>query len=514
MPGITITGTFKKGTQNQGSFAITKSDALLIALQNATDIPARDSLPEYLRMSFMLCYVVSENKTYRLGADTTIAGQVWTQASGDFILLTEKGAPDGVVPLDANSKINPIYLDTLNLSSTFVVADIDAMLNDITTYRGNLVIVQDASADPEVASGSATYARIDDVASPTLANFLRVEYGASVTSVNGLIGAVSIDFDQLLTWGASTTQFNTAVSNNVTVLQNAADIQTNQTDILTLDTIKADLIEVLTLTNVASYTPTSDYHPATKKYVDEATAIATMPVGGVEGSIQVNNTDLLTGFSNFLYQADVLSVPTIKLTSLPDTDNAIDFVIVRDNDGTLKKRAISTIIASGGGHTIQNEGIAVTNRNNLNFVGNLVNLTDDIGNDAIIITIRDPLWGDIGGTISNQTDLQDELNLKADEADLIAHTDLTDEHIDWSISGAEQVAADRLPPAASGDVHFAFDQASTALTWTINHNLGKRPSVITTDVDGNEFYGTIEHVTNNQVKIYYSVAVSGKAYLN
>lgn len=32
--------------------------------------------------------------------------------------------------------------------------------------------------------------------------------------------------------------------------------------------------EVLTKTNIYSYTPTQNYHPATKKYVDDAIATA------------------------------------------------------------------------------------------------------------------------------------------------------------------------------------------------------------------------------------------------
>lgn len=48
---------------------------------------------------------------------------------------------------------------------------------------------------------------------------------------------------------------------------------TNNMDVTTkyyVDTTKADIGAVLTKTNVTSYIPTADYHPATKKYVDDA----------------------------------------------------------------------------------------------------------------------------------------------------------------------------------------------------------------------------------------------------
>ncbi len=41
----------------------------------------------------------------------------------------------------------------------------------------------------------------------------------------------------------------------------------------------------------------------------------------------------------------------------------------------------------GGGHTIQDEGIDLTQRTNLNFVGTGVVATDDAGNDATVVTI-------------------------------------------------------------------------------------------------------------------------------
>jgi hypothetical protein len=53
--------------------------------------------------------------------------------------------------------------------------------------------------------------------------------------------------------------------------------------------------------------------------------------------------------------------------------------------------AIDIALASGGsgagGHTIQDEGIDLPQRTNLNFIGAAVEATDDAGNDATKITI-------------------------------------------------------------------------------------------------------------------------------
>lgn len=68
---------------------------------------------------------------------------------------------------------------------------------------------------------------------------------------------------------------------------------------------------------------------------------------------------------------------------------------------------------TGGGHTIQDEGIDLTQRTNLNFVGATVTVTDDAGNDATVVTISagagDDLQGvtDIGNTTTNDIEITD-----------------------------------------------------------------------------------------------------------
>jgi hypothetical protein len=57
-----------------------------------------------------------------------------------------------------------------------------------------------------------------------------------------------------------------------------------------------------------------------------------------------------------------------------------------------------------------------------------------------------------------------------------------------------------------------FSSAST--TWNVLHNLGKRPSVTAVDTDGNAIGGQIVYNSDNQITIYYSLAVAGTVYLN
>lgn len=60
-----------------------------------------------------------------------------------------------------------------------------------------------------------------------------------------------------------------------------------------------------------------------------------------------------------------------------------NITVAKDASGAY----VITGSASGGGHTIQDEGINLTQRTKLNFVGAGVTVTDDSGNDATVVTI-------------------------------------------------------------------------------------------------------------------------------
>ena len=69
------------------------------------------------------------------------------------------------------------------------------------------------------------------------------------------------------------------------------------------------------------------------------------------------------------------------------------------------------------------------------------------------------------------------------------------------------------PPGPTG-AGFDFTQASPATVWTINHNLGYRPSVQMFNVGGLEVLGEIQHTSNNQTLITFNIAVAGTARLS
>lgn len=60
---------------------------------------------------------------------------------------------------------------------------------------------------------------------------------------------------------------------------------------------------------------------------------------------------------------------------------------------------------------------------------------------------------------------------------------------------------------------YTHTQASASAVWTINHNLGFRPTVYVIDSAGSDVEGSVVHTSLNQVVITFSGAFSGYARL-
>lgn len=71
---------------------------------------------------------------------------------------------------------------------------------------------------------------------------------------------------------------------------------------------------------------------------------------------------------------------------------------------------------------------------------------------------------------------------------------------------------ERGPPG--GDLNHVHEQAVAAATWTVNHGLGKFPSVTVVDSAGEECEGEVQHTSASQCVLTFSAAFSGRAFLN
>lgn len=98
-----------------------------------------------------------------------------------------KGVPNGYAPLDGNGKINPSYLDSLNVIDVFTPVDYDAMLLLSSAKPGDIAYVQ---------SFQDTYMLIA-LPSDNHLNWKKLNSAAGVISINGLNGVVSMSSDDL-----------------------------------------------------------------------------------------------------------------------------------------------------------------------------------------------------------------------------------------------------------------------------------------------------------------------------
>lgn len=64
------------------------------------------------------------------------------------------------------------------------------------------------------------------------------------------------------------------------------------------------------------------------------------------------------------------------------------------------------------------------------------------------------------------------------------------------------------------DKNFIYTKGTPDKIWDITHNLGKYPSVTIVDSAGSVVVGDITYVSENNLKVTFSAAFGGTAYLN
>lgn len=61
---------------------------------------------------------------------------------------------------------------------------------------------------------------------------------------------------------------------------------------------------------------------------------------------------------------------------------------------------------------------------------------------------------------------------------------------------------------------YIHTQSIASINWTVNHNLGKYPSVTIVDSGGDFSFADITYADTNTLHIIFTAAVGGYAYLN
>lgn len=80
-----------------------------------------------------------------------------------------------------------------------------------------------------------------------------------------------------------------------------------------------------------------------------------------------------------------------------------------------------------------------------------------------------------------------------------------------SVAGVSSNVWNQAAARAAGYTH---TQNVPSTTWSVTHNLGKRPSVTIVDTGDNVVIGEIQYTNDNSLVLTFSAAFSGKAYFN
>ena len=68
--------------------------------------------------------------------------------------------------------------------------------------------------------------------------------------------------------------------------------------------------------------------------------------------------------------------------------------------------------------------------------------------------------------------------------------------------------------SGGADASYTHLQSTAREVWNISHPLDKKPAITTVDEEGNLIIGNIKYISDVNIQITFSLAVSGKAYLN
>jgi hypothetical protein len=91
------------------------------------------------------------------------------------------------------------------------------------------------------------------------------------------------------------------------------------------------------------------------------------------------------------------------------------------------------------------------------------------------------------------------------------------ERVAAKFTGLEQrlneLAAQSAGGNSSSGIAYTHLQSVPNTVWTINHNLGMRPSVSILDTGGNEVEADVVHTNTNQLVIHFAIPLAGLARL-
>lgn len=80
--------------------------------------------------------------------------------------------------------------------------------------------------------------------------------------------------------------------------------------------------------------------------------------------------------------------------------------------------------------------------------------------------------------------------------------------------GIQGLQGDQGLPGIDGDKTYVHTQSVASASWTVNHQLNKKPSVTVVDSADTVVVGDITYIDTDSLTINFTGAFSGQAYIN
>lgn len=194
--------------------------------------------------------------------------------------------------------------------------------------------------------------------------------------------------------------------------------------------------------------------------------IANVIAGSVDATVSVVPAGGVAGVGNRIVPTVTIPAKSVLLFDLSQVMNPGDFVAVQTSAGNAATFTVSGVertiaqLPASGLHVFR-EGVPIGMRQRINL---------HEGTNATLTVVDDPDAGEV---------------------------DIT-----FGVSLANLA------------ISYVHNQGVAQATWTITHNLGFYPNVVTQDSTGTTVEGDIAYVSLNQLTVTFAGAMSGMAYLS
>lgn len=218
---------------------------------------------------------------------------------------------------------------------------------------------------------------------------------------------------------------------------------------------------------------------------------------------------------------------TKAMVGLGNVDNTADAVKSVNYATTAGSATTATSATTALSATNATNATNAVNADNADKVDGYHVAVDTAGTDPNTIYFRttggtDPsaaIWGDISGSIVDQTDLY---NALVTGSYATGNWDINAASVDGYSVQVDGTGSDPNTlyfkttggEPASVDKTYRHVQATPSATWVVDHNLDKYPSVTVLSSTGETVEGNVTYTTSNQATLLFSAQFAGEAYFN